>query len=172
MATVSGWAIFAHPLFLGQFERLLTAVERERQRKPKGYQRGANAKLLAQVLKLTSTVIPSDPASTAFRQGVTLGPEYRHWRRAKFGGGRFRLFFRYAGDPKVIIYAWINDENSLRTYGSRTDAYRVFRGMLDGGNPPDDWASLREACKAGALETLAERATAALSASPAPSQRR
>ena len=31
---------------------------------------------------------------------------------------------------------------TLRAYQSKTDAYRVFRKMLDSGNPPDDWASL------------------------------
>jgi len=30
----------------------------------------------------------------------------------------------------------------LRAYESKSDAYRVFRRMLDGGNPPDDWESL------------------------------
>ncbi|MBX9873986.1 MAG: type II toxin-antitoxin system YhaV family toxin, partial [Beijerinckiaceae bacterium] len=26
--------------------------------------------------------------------------------------------------------------------GAKTDAYRVFKGMLDKGNPPDDWKDL------------------------------
>jgi hypothetical protein len=48
----------------------------------------------------------------------------------------------------------VNDENSLRTYGSRTDAYKVFRSMLDGGNPPDDWDEL---CKAASDKSAITR---------------
>jgi toxin YhaV len=29
----------------------------------------------------------------------------------------------------VIIYAWVNDEHSLRTYGSKTDAYAVLNAV-------------------------------------------
>ena len=36
----------------------------------------------------------------------------------------------------------MNDSETLRTYGARTDAYAVFKGMLDAGNPPDAWADL------------------------------
>jgi toxin YhaV len=144
--TVKGWATLAHPLFLEAFGALIDAVAAERALKPLEYKSGANAKLLAAVLHLVDETIPSDPTSPAFRQGKTLGPEYSHWFRAKFGSGRFRLFFRYMAKPPVIIYAWLNNEDTLRTRGSKTDAYRVFRGMLDGGNPPDDWPALKAAC--------------------------
>ena len=54
-----------------------------------------------------------------------------------------------------LIFAWVNDENSLRTYGSKTDAYKVFKGMLDDGNPPDDWDALhKEASDAKAVARL------------------
>ncbi len=42
----------------------------------------------------------------------------------------------------MIVYAWVNDEDTLRTYGSRTDAYAVFARVLETGNPPDDWDAL------------------------------
>ena len=38
----------------------------------------------------------------------------------------------------MIVFAWVNDEQTKRAYGSRTDAYATFRKMLDRGNPPDD----------------------------------
>ena len=50
--------------------------------------------------------------------------------------------FRCHASSKIIMYAWVNDTKSLRTYDSKNDAYRVFRQMLDGGNPPDDWEQL------------------------------
>lgn len=128
-----------HPAFVEQVERLLTAVEADRKR---GDSRSANAKLLDAIARLAFDEIPRDPARKEFRQGQTLGENRKHWFRAKFGGGRFRLFFRYRTDVRLILYAWVNDENSLRTYGSRTDAYAVFGRMLDDGNPPDEWDQL------------------------------
>ena len=40
------------------------------------------------------------------------------------------------------MLVWVNDENSKRAYESNDDAYRVFRKMLDSGQPPDDWEEL------------------------------
>ena len=91
--------------------------------------------------------IPADPSRPEFRQGGTLGPERKHWFRAKFGGNRFRLFFRYSSTAKIIVYAWVNDRDTLRAAGSRNDPYAVFRAMLERDNPPDDWATLVAAAK-------------------------
>jgi toxin YhaV len=85
--------------------------------------------------------IPQDPSRAAYRQGDTLGGEYTHWFRAVFFQ-QYRLFFRYSSDDKTIIYVWVNDDRSRRAYGSRTDAYGVFRRMLAAGNPPDTWDQL------------------------------
>ena len=145
MISVNGWTLYTHPLFADQIEKLTAAVERSREKDPKGYTSTANAKLLAAMRKLMFEDIPVDPTRPEFRQGSILGPSRKHWFRAKFGGGRFRLFFRYSSSAKIIIYAWVNDENSLRTYGSKSDAYVVFKAMLDRGNPPEDWAALIKA---------------------------
>lgn len=143
--TVNGWTLYAHPLFLEQLEKLTLAVERAREKDPDGYASTANAKLLAALRKLMFEVIPIDPARPEFRQGGTLGPARKHWFRAKFGNGRFRLFFRYSTAAKIIILAWVNDSDTLRTYGAKTDAYAVFKTMLDKGNPPEDWDALLKA---------------------------
>ncbi|MBN8934188.1 MAG: type II toxin-antitoxin system YhaV family toxin [Rhizobium pusense] len=91
----------------------------------------------------SSSSLPPPNAPTTSR-GATLGDDRKHWLRAKFGNGRFRLFFRYSSASKAIIFAWVNDGNNLRTSGSGTDAYKVFKGMLDNGNPPDDWDALHK----------------------------
>src|ERR1039458_6605208 len=44
--------------------------------------------------------------------------------------------------PKAIIYAWVNDETTLRKAGSRTDPYVIFNRRLRDGDPPDDWHDL------------------------------
>jgi len=144
MLTINGWTVLSHPLFLDQWERLIEAVEALKTKTPKDYQKSADAKLLAALVQLVTVTVPSDPTVAIYRQGSTLGDDRKHWFRAKFGNGRFRLFFRYDSSSKVIIFAWVNDENSLRTYGSKTDAYKVFKGMLDDGNPPDDWDALHK----------------------------
>ena len=108
---------------------------------PSGY-RGKNAtKRLAAINKLVFEEMPSEPSDPKFRQGNTLGDEHRHWFRAKFFQ-QYRLFFRFHAESRIIIFAWVNDDTTLRAYDSRTDAYRVFKGMLEDGNPPDDWKAL------------------------------
>lgn len=86
-------------------------------------------------------VVPSDPARDEYRQGNTLGPTHRHWRRAK-AGRRLRLFFRYDSRAHVIVYTWVNDETTLRSSGSPSDPYAVFEKTLGRGHPPDDWDAL------------------------------
>jgi len=151
---INGWSIFAHSLFLEQFEQLLAQVELLRQKYPQNYHKKNATKRLAAIGKLVFEVIPQDPTCSEYRQGVTLGEEYKHWFRAKFFQ-QYRLFFRYHQASKIIVFAWVNDENSKRAYGSKTDAYRVFQKMLDNNNPPDDWDTLLQEAKAesNCLET-------------------
>jgi toxin YhaV len=146
---VNGWELFAHPLLLHQLEKLMAAVEKAKAKAkhPDEYKSTANFKLLAALYELMFVTIPADPTRPEYRQGNTLGADHKHWFRAKFGGQRFRLFFRYDSKAKVVVYAWVNDEDSKRTYGSKTDAYAVFKKMLDKGNPPDDWNALLKAAK-------------------------
>lgn len=154
MMTINGWTILAHPLFLDQLEMLIDAVEVLKARKPDEYQNNASTKLLAALNKLVFQTIPADPTATIYRQGSTLGEAHKHWFRAKFGNGRFRLFFRYDSTAKIIILAWVNDETTFRTYGAKNDAYKVFKGMLEDSNPPDDWTAL---CKAASEHVAVDR---------------
>ncbi len=144
---VGDWELFAHPLFLDQLEALTSAVGRTRKKDPDGYRSRRAVKMLAAVLKLAFEDIPADPAHSRFEQGETLGAARKHWRRAKFYQ-QHRLFFRFSSTAKVIVLAWVNDEQTRRTYGSRTDAYAVFAKMLKAGNPPDDWDALVVSAKA------------------------
>jgi len=102
--------------------------------------------VLANIVELALNRIPHDPTLPRYRQGETLGKNYKHWFREKFSNGRFRLFFRYDLKSKIIVYAWVNDSKTLRSYGSATDAYAVFSSMLRRGNPPDDWHELLKQC--------------------------
>ncbi len=142
---VGGWSIFAHPLFLDQLEALIQRVEALRKKDRVGYARKNAAKRLAAITQLAFDIIPQDPTRNEYRQGNTLGEDHKHWFRAKFFQ-QYRLFFRYHQASKIIVYAWVNDEDTKRAYESNNDAYRVFRKMLTSGRPPDDWdALLRQA---------------------------
>jgi toxin YhaV len=55
------------------------------------------------------------------------------------------LSLRY--QEKVILYAWLNDEKTLRKAGSKTDSYSVFRGMVEAGDPPGSIAGLLQRSK-------------------------
>lgn len=138
---VDGWTIYSHPLFFDQLEALLAHVALLRQKDPTGYTKKNAFKRLVAIEKLVYDVIPQDPTRAEYRQGDTLGGEHKHWFRAKFFQ-QYRLFFRYSLEARVIVYAWLNDEDSKRAYGNPDDAYAVFRGMLKSGNPPDDWVAL------------------------------
>jgi toxin YhaV len=137
----NGWRLYAHPAFGDVFEGLGDAVQELKEKRPKSYPSHPKTKLLKRILDLILDEIPRDPNAVEFQLGNTLGPAHRHWRRAKFLG-RFRLFYRFSSVHKAIIYAWVNDEATLRKAGSRTDPYRIFNQRLRDGNPPDDWDDL------------------------------
>lgn len=138
---IHGWTVFAHPLFLAQLEVLAQQVEALKQKDPSGYVKKNASKRLAAITKLAFDIIPQDPSRPEYRQGSTLGDDHKHWFRAKFFQ-QYRLFFRYHVSSKVIVFAWVNDEDTKRAYESSDDAYRVFRKMLGRGQPPDDWNQL------------------------------
>lgn len=138
---IRGWTIFAHPLFLAQIETLAQEVEALMGRDPVGFVHKNASKRLAAITKLAFDVIPQDPARPEYRQGNALGPGHKHWFRAKFLQ-QYRLFFRFHAGSKIIVYAWVNDQDTRRAYESHHDAYRVFRQMLKNGHPPDGWDRL------------------------------
>ena len=141
-----GWALLFHGCLIDQLRKFHNAIQRAQRSDPTGFASHANIKLFHALSRLMLEVIPQDPSLDEYRQGSTLGPRYRHWRRARIGR-RFRLFFRYDARAKVIVYAWVNDRSALRSSGSGTDPYTVFARMLARGNPPDDGASVMTASR-------------------------
>jgi toxin YhaV len=138
---IHGWIVFAHPLFLAQLDAFARQVETLKQKDAIGYVKKNASKRLAAITKLAFDIIPQDPTRPEYRQGSTLGGDHKHWFRAKFFQ-LYRLFFRYHAPSKVIVFAWVNDSDAKRAYERNDDAYRVFRRMLESGQPPDDWDQL------------------------------
>lgn len=110
---IHGWTVFVHPLFLAQIEALVQQVEAFKQKDSVGYVKKNASKRLAAITKLAFDVIPQDPARPEYRQGGTLGDDHKHWFRAKFFQ-QYRLFFRYHAQSKVIVFVWVNDEDTKR----------------------------------------------------------
>lgn len=130
----NGWTLYAHPALLDQLDRVIAQLAEN-----PGPQ-GGPAKVLTWLTRAMFDEIPQDPTRAEYRMGGALGG-ITHWFRDKYAG-RFRLFFRFDSRARIIIYGWVNDSETLRTYGASNDAYAVFRRMLYDGCPPDDWKTL------------------------------
>jgi len=137
----NGWTLLFHPAFQARFDLLIDEVKELRAAEPTSWQDHPKAKLLERIRRIVFEEIPMNPDAPEYRQGNTLGETNRRWRRAKFLQ-RFRLFFRFDSESKVIIVAWVNDESTLRKAGAKTDPYAVFARQLARGDPPADWFEL------------------------------
>lgn len=139
LGVVNGWRLIGDRHFMEAFGELQAKALREQSLGKFGF----SSKLLARVVRVTTEVVPEAPNSPNFRLGKSLGEKYKSWCRAKFAQ-QYRIFFRYNSEYRAIIYSWFNDENTLRAYGSKTDAYKEFAKMLDNGKPPTDFDELLE----------------------------
>lgn len=135
---VNGWHLFYFKLFAEILNQLEGDVLELSKSKPDEYLHHPKTKLLAAIAHSIEVDVPSNPADRKFLLGKTLGKHYGDWRRVKRGlPPRYRLFFKFASAKKHIIYAWLNDENTLRKEGDKNDVYAVFASMLKNGTVPD-----------------------------------
>lgn len=139
----NGWHLLYFRLFgqiLNQLEVEVTALAHK---DPKGFHSHPKAKLLKAVIENVRTDVPSNPGHRDFWLGGTLGGGYKDWRRVKHRlPPRYRLFFKFNSNEKRIIYAWLNNENTLRQAGAKTDVYEVFKRMLRRGDVPNSFDDL------------------------------
>jgi toxin YhaV len=129
-----GWNLLFRECLSEQLQKLHAADQRARQQDPQGFESNANIRLFAALSKLIFDAVPSDPNREEYRQGNTMGAAFRHWRRVKIGR-RFRLFFRFDSKTRIIIFAWVNDENTFRSSGSKPDRLAVIARAV--GRPPN-----------------------------------
>lgn len=142
--SVHGWKLYVSDIFENQLSQLIKEVELIAEKDPDNFDNHPKYKLLIAIQDNIYRKIPLNPNDSKYRLGSTLGKKYSHWRRVKKNNlpDRYRLFFQFRSDSKVIIYAWFNDESTLRKDGAKTDVYTVFESMLKNGNPPSDWEAL------------------------------
>jgi len=143
----NGWNLFQFKPFAQRLATLTQDVARLAQADPVGYKQLPKTKLLASVYQSMTVTVPTNPADPVFRLAHTLGKTHGNWLRVKKGlPQRYRMFFMFASKPlAVVIYAWLNDEDTLRKEGSRTDVYDVFKRMLERGDVPSTIVELIQA---------------------------
>ena len=139
-----GWRLYYYRTFQAALDELENTVSQLAKRDPKGYKTHPKTKLLGSVYKAITELVPANPDAPEFRLGKTLGANNAHWRRVKKGmPERYRMFFRFASNPsQVIVYVWLNDEDSLRKAGAKTDVYASFQRMLARGVVPNSIEAL------------------------------
>lgn len=94
-------------------------------------------KLAYRIRKADQEIIPQDPDRPEYR----LTGNLRKYRRYKQGLQRYRLFFCFSNQPKIILYLYLNDEKHLRKAGDKNDPYEEFSSLVDKGclsHNPDD----------------------------------
>lgn len=138
---IHGWSVLAHPQFLAQGDALARQVKVLKQMGPVGYVQKKASKRLTAITRLAFDVVPQDPARPAHGQGGTLGGDHNYWFRARLWQ-QSRLCFRYHALRKVIVYAWVDNEDTKRSCWSSDEAYLGFRKIPESGHPPDDWDRL------------------------------
>ena len=74
-------------------------------------------------------IIPENPDRADYR----LTGELRKYRRYKQGLKRYRLFFCFSNQPRIILYLYLNDERHLRIEGDKNDPYEVFKKFVKQG---------------------------------------
>jgi toxin YhaV len=141
---VNGWSLFYFHLFKARLDALEQEVLVIFEKDPAGFERNPTVKLLKGVVDNVKENVPRDPNHKDFRLGTTLGKEYTDWRRVKKHNlsPRYRLFFRFTSTDSKIVYAWLNDEHSIRKEGAKNDVYEVFKGMLRRGDVPNSLEAL------------------------------
>lgn len=72
------------------------------------------------------------------RREYLLRDELRKFRRYKKGLGRYRIIFCFSSDPPIIIFLYLNTEQSQRKAGSGRDPYEEFKGLLRRGRVSHD----------------------------------
>jgi toxin YhaV len=147
-----GWELLATHEFHHQLDNLTADTELLLERLgPVELQRHPKYKLLIAIRDNILERVPENPDAPQYRLGTTLPKKFSNWRRVKKNSlpDRYRLFFQFSSTPqKRIIFAWINNDETLRQAGAKTDVYAVFQKMLERGHPPTHWAELLKAAAA------------------------
>jgi toxin YhaV len=93
------------------------------------YRQHPLVKFAYRVRKSIEEIIPENPDRPDYR----LTGELKKYRRYKQGLQRYRLFFCFSNQPRIILYLYLNDERHLRKEGDKNDPYEVFKKFIKQG---------------------------------------
>lgn len=102
------------------------------------FQRHETVKLAARVRRAELEIL-EDPN----RPEYLLRDELRKFRRYKRGLSRYRIIFCFSNDPPIVVFLYLNTEDSLRKEGARSDPYEEFKALLRRGAVSGDPADPR-----------------------------
>lgn len=142
------WTLYWHHCFKTTFLNLLVRVHQQMKEDPDDFDQHPSYKFYQSIKSTIGDRILPNPNGSEFRLGKTLrAKNMTHWRRAKHGlPNRYRLFFQFNSVEKGILLAWINDDNTLRKTGSKTDVYTVFKYMVNKGDIPNFYNDCKAVC--------------------------
>ncbi len=136
--TFHGWTVLFTEPFLSAYGDLSARARRLKgELSEEEYAKHPDVKLFLTIRELTRELIPSDPQHADYR----LHGDLSKFRRTKGRGlpRRYRLFWVFSEQLKVIIFLYLNDSRSLRKEGDRSDPYLLFSGMVSRGEIGPDF---------------------------------
>lgn len=138
------WKKYYFSLFYIRLKELYEETLQLKEKDPHNFQNHEVSKIFSKVVHSIDN-ISHDPMNSRYLLGKSLGDKYKDWRRDKYDmPPRYRLFFKFFSTPeKELVYAWLNDAETLRKEGSRSDPYVLFRKMLDREEVPTEKEQLK-----------------------------
>ncbi len=138
MTTRNNYLLKAHEMFFQRTVALNNEVNALRKTlSDEELKQHDTVKLAKRVYAATLEIIPANPNDPSYY----LKDDLKKYRRYKQGLSRYRLFFAFSNIPKIILYLYLNDKDSLRKEGGKSDPYEQFRAFVRQGkvahNPLD-----------------------------------
>lgn len=118
-----------HDLYYQRIEQLKARVKKlKAELPPEEFRRHETVKLAVRI-RDAEREIAEDPN----RPEYLLREELRKFRRYKRGLGRYWIIFCFSSKPPIVLFLYLNTEESLRKEGGRRDPYEEFKAMLRRG---------------------------------------
>ncbi len=131
---MKGYLLKYHEFYHQRIQELKERVKELDQRlRPEEFRRHEVVKLALRVRRAEQE-IAQDPN----RPEYLLHGELRKFRRYKRGLGRYRIIFCFSEQPPIIVFLYLNTEESLRKEGGRHDPYEEFKAFLRRGGVSHD----------------------------------
>ena len=128
--TMNKYLLRAHDYYFHRIKELTVQIrELHKVLEPDQFIQHPAVKLARRIREADRNIIPQYPDRPEYH----LTGELKKYRRYKQGLQRYRLFFCFSNQPKIILYLYLNDERHLRKEGDKNDPYEVFKKFVKQG---------------------------------------